>query len=100
MECFKESGLEVVQNKGLLCKNNTWNILHCHNVDSTCTDQEDTRDSHRHYILWIKIKKYTVHTYAYTVYAYCKALHSVILWSKAQEDTAAQRDVLRGGYTQ
>ena len=70
MECFKESGLEVVQNKGHLCKNNTWNILHCHNVDSTCTDQEDTRDSHRHYIFWIKfkIKKYTVHTSKYTQY--------------------------------
>ena len=100
MECFKESGLEVVQNKGLLCKNNTRKTpqLHCHNVVSTCTDQENTSDAHRYYILWIKIKKYT--STVYTVYAYCIALHTVILWSKAQEDTAAQRDVLRGGYTQ
>ena len=68
-----------------------------------------TRDSHWYYILWIKIKKtsrYTVHTSTvyiiYTQYMsiYCIALYTVILSSKAQEDTVAQRDVLRGGYTQ
>ena len=91
MECFKESGLEVVQNKGLLCKNNTRKTpqLHFHNVDSTCTNQENTRDSHQYYILRIKIKKYTVHTSTvYTVYTqYICILHSITYCHTVEQGT-------------
>ena len=84
MEFFKESGLEVVQNKGLLCKNNTWwktPKLHCHNVDSIYTNQESTRDSHWYYILWIRIKKYTVHTYTvYSIYTASEYILQCIIY--------------------